>query len=134
MHFRPFSETTNYPDTLTYLLFGSGNEAHLVHYQTKMPDYDHIASLKAAPTWLAKDMLAAGVSLTCPIYLDWKKMYQAGLRCRRPFEDGSTIELRYRGDGPRRPITIGSTYWFCTKICNDPDPCPHYGQPCGSQP
>ena len=22
VHFRPFSETTNYPDTLTYLLFG----------------------------------------------------------------------------------------------------------------
>jgi hypothetical protein len=66
VHFRPFSETMNYPSTLTYLLFGSWNEAHMVHWQSKMPDYDHMASLKAAPPWLADDMLAAGIVVDLP--------------------------------------------------------------------
>ena len=107
----------------------------MVHYQTKMPDFDHIASLRAAPSWLANDMLAAEIIVDLPdIPRLEKKDQEVGLRCTRPFEDGSTIQSRYRGDGPRRPIVVGRTYWFCTKICNYPDPCPQYGYPCGSPP
>jgi len=132
VHFRPFSKTMNYPDTLTYLLFGAENEAHMVHYQTKMPDYDHMASLQAAPSWLANDMLEAGVIIDLP---DVPRLQGGGkdisVRCTNPFADGASIQVRYRGDGPRRPVTIGHSYWFCTRVCNDPDPCMEY-TPCGS--
>lgn len=130
VHFRPFSKTMNYPDTLTYLLFGAANEAHIVHCQTKMPDYDHMASLQAVPSWLANDMLAAGVMVDLP---DVPRLEPGGrgVRCTNPFADGASIQVRYRGDGPRRPLTIGHSYWFCTRVCNDPDPCTTY-TPCGS--
>ncbi len=132
VHFRPFAATMNYPDTLTYLLFGAGSEAHIVHYQTKMPDYDHMASLKAAPSWLANDMLAAGVMVDLPDVPRLGASEQAtGVRCTNPFEDGATVQVRYRSAGPGRPVTIGHSYWFCTRVCNNPDPCTQY-KPCGS--
>jgi hypothetical protein len=133
VHFRPFSDTMNYPSTLTYLLFGAEEEAHVVHYQTKEPDYDHIASLRAAPTWLAKDLLAAGVLVDTPDVPRLAASDQSvGVRCSNPFKDGSTIQVRYRGADPRRPITIDHTFWFCTKVSNKEDPCTKYEHPCGS--
>jgi hypothetical protein len=131
VHFRPFSDTMNYPDTLTYLLFGAGNEAHMVHCQTKSPDYDHMASLQAAPSWLANDMLAAGVVIDLPDV----PRHGAGevVRCGKPFENGATVQVRYRSAGPRRPVTIDHTYWFCTRVCNKSDPC-KYEEPCGTPP
>ena len=123
----------NYPATLTYLLFGSWNEAHMVHYQTKEPDYDHMASLRAAPSWLANDMLAAGVIIDLPDVPRVGTGEKAeGVRCTSPFEDNATIQVRYRGAGPRRPVTVDHTYWFCTRICNFIDPCEQYKSPCGS--
>jgi len=130
VHFRPFAETMNYPDTLTYLLFGAGNEAHMVYHQTKMPDYDHMASLQAALSWLPDDMFAAGVMVDLP---DVPRLGtgEQRVRCTNPFEDGATVQVRYRSAGSRRPVTIGHSYWFCTRVCNYPDPCTEY-KPCGS--
>src|SRR5262245_14271904 len=59
VHFRPFAQSLSYPETLTYLLFGAGREAHMVNFQTKKPDFDHVLSLGAAPDWLAQDLLRA---------------------------------------------------------------------------
>jgi hypothetical protein len=131
VHFRPFSETMNYPGTLTYLLFGAGHEAHMVHYQTKMPDFDHMASLKATPPWLENEMLAAGVVVDLPD-IPRAEEKDAAVRCTKPFENGSTIQVRYRAAEPRRAVTIDHTYWFCTRVCNKPDPCKLYGS-CGSR-
>ena len=130
VHFRPFSETMNYPETLTYLLFGGWNDAHIVHYQTKEPDFDHMASLLAAPSWLDSSMLEAGVLIDLP---DVPRS-GATVRCTSPFEDGATIQVRYRGAGPHRPITIERTHWFCTKICNSDDPCSQYKFACDNSP
>jgi hypothetical protein len=132
VHFKPFSATMNYPSTLTYLLFGRENEAHMVHYQTRMPDYDHMASLRVAPSWLANDMLAAGVMVDLPDVPRLGASEQAtGVRCTNPFKDGATVQVRYRSAGPHRPVTVGHSYWFCTRVCNNPDPCTQY-KPCGS--
>jgi hypothetical protein len=133
VHFRPFSDTMHYPSTLTYLLFGADEEAHLVHYQTKEPDFDHIATLHAAPTWLAKDLLASGVLVDTP---DVPRLgasdQSARVRCHNPFKDGSIIQVRYRGAEPHRPITIDHTFWFCTKVTNREEHCKD-GEPCGSK-
>jgi hypothetical protein len=133
VHFRPFVEQFNPPSTLTYLLFGAGREAHMVHYQTKKPDYDHILSLQATPDWLAQDMLAAGVVVDLP---DLPRLgagdTAARVRCANPLEGLAEVAVRYRGTGDRRLVTLGHSYWFCTRVANHPDPCPNCDRPCGS--
>jgi hypothetical protein len=89
-----------------------------------------MATLQNAPSWLASDMLEAGVVVDVP---DVPRLDGgAQVRCTNPFVDGASVQVRYRGDGPRRPVTIGHSYWFCTRICNFPDPCMDY-KPCGSR-
>jgi hypothetical protein len=139
VHFEPFSESMNHPNRLSYVLFGSGAEAHVVHLQTmhgREPDYDHVASLKEAPRWLAPDLLEAGAVIDLPdkptFGDDADKV--RGVRCAAPFEDGSAIDVRYRGVDPIRRITTGNNKWFCTRIANNPDPCKEFNErACGSE-
>lgn len=139
VHFTPFSEVMNHPDRLSYLLFGSGTEAHLVHLQTmqgREPDYDHVVSLKTAPEWLAPDLLEAGVVVDLPdkprFGDDTDK--RRGVRCETPVKDGAEIGVRYRGVDPDKRVTIDKSTWFCTRIANKPDPCVEVNErACGSE-
>jgi hypothetical protein len=141
VHFVPFSESMNHPDRLSYLLFGSGAEAHLVHLQTmhsREPDFDHVASLKEVPGWLATDswLLEAGAVVDLPDKPRFgdDEDKRRGVRCATPFEDGAEIDVRYRGADPSRRITIGTNKWFCTRIANSPDPCKEVNErKCGSE-
>jgi hypothetical protein len=139
VYFLPFSESLNHPDRLTYLLFGSGGEAHIVHLQTmhdRQPDFDHIASLKEVPGWLAPDLLEAGAVIDLPDKPRFgdEEDERRGSRCASPVEDGAEIDVRYRGAEPSRRIMIGVNKWFCTRIANLPDPCAEVNQrKCGSE-
>ena len=53
--FRHFDFNFNNPNTLSYILFGKGNEAHMQHYQVKQPEFDHVVTLAEAPEWLAAE-------------------------------------------------------------------------------
>jgi len=66
VHYRHFDFNLEYPPTLTYVLFGEGNEAFLDHYQTKQPDFDQVVALTEAPHWLPKRLLEAGLHSTFP--------------------------------------------------------------------
>ena len=138
VHFVPFSASMNHPDRLSYLLFGAGDEAHLMHIQTMHgdePDFDHVASLKEAPDWLAADLLEAGAVIDLPDQQRFgdEKDKTRGVRCASPFENGTKVDVRYRGIEPRRSITIGNNKWFCTRIANRPDPCKDVNtRACGS--
>lgn len=133
VHYKPFSGSMNHPERLTYLLFGAGDEAHMVHLQTMHksksgkydPDYDHVATLTEAPEWLAPELLEAGVIIDLP---DKSRFGNAEdksrkVRCKAPFEDESETAVRYRGEDTSRTVKIGTNKWFCTRIANDPDPC-----------
>jgi hypothetical protein len=145
VYFAPFAESMNHSDRLSYLLFGSGAEAHLVHLQTKHgsePDYDHVVTLTKAPDWLEPDLLEAGVVVDLPYkprFGDDQDRAQ-GVRCATPLKDGSETDVRYRGASPVRRITISKNKWFCTRIANMPDenrraPCEEFNQQaCGSEP
>jgi hypothetical protein len=134
VHFHPFAWTMNYPDTLIYLLFGAGPEAHMVNLQTRKPDFDHVLSLANNPDWLARDMLQAGILVD----LAGVPRLQPGdqthrIRCANPIADRSTIDVRYRCADPRRPVTIGRTTWFCVRVGNHPDPCEHCVRRCATE-
>lgn len=133
VHYRPFALNMAYPETLTYLMFGAGDEAHMTNWQTKEPDFDHVLSLAAVPTWAAERELEAGIVIDIP---DIPRTPTAGeVRCSNPLSAGSNCQVRYRGDGPPRSIEVGPTYWFCTKVANNTaNPCPNSPTPCASQP
>ncbi len=113
---RHFDFNLNYPDTLTYVVFGSGTEAHLTHYQVKEPDYDHVLSLKAVPSWLPAIVLEAGVHLNFPA------LKTGDTPCENPLRDGEH-DVHYAGMPPVHRVIVGPTRWFSTKIVNAVDPC-----------
>lgn len=131
VHFMPFSSSMNHPDRLSYLLFGAGDEAHLMYIQTmhgKEPDFEHVASLEEVPDWLPADLLKAGAVIDLPDQERFGSIEdeKRGVRCASPFADRTTIEVRYRGlepKPPRRSVAIGNNKWFCTRSGNIPDPC-----------
>lgn len=114
---RHFDFNLNFPQTLTYVVFGSGDEAHLTHYQVKEPDYDHVLSLATAPGWLPPAMLEMGVHLNFPALVQ-------GARppCRDPLAAGNH-EVEFAGLQPRRRIVVAKTFWFATNVVNAVDPC-----------
>jgi hypothetical protein len=136
VYFRHLSMNFDAPTTITYALFGAGNEAHMTNYQTKIPDFDQVVSLAEAPSWLTSTQLQSGVHVT----IDAHRTADA-IPCTDPLPASNETTpavcmVQYRGDGPYRPITLGYHHWFCTKICNDPkpDPCGGKSAPCGTPP
>lgn len=144
VYFRHFADTFEAPRTLTYVLFGSGNEAHMTNCQTKSPDFDHILSLAGAPAWLPARQLEAGVHVSVDVHrepgqaicinpLPKPASQPAGESAGEP--PGADCMVRYRGTGDELPVKIGFHHWFCTKVSNDPDPCAgQAAEPCASPP
>ncbi len=133
VHFRPFDATMTLPGTLVYLLFGAGGEGHMVHLQSREPDFDHCLTLQQAPPWLAQDLLRAGVVVDIPDLRPIGDGDRApGVRCANPLQDRATVQVRYRSAGNPRPVTVSYSPWFCVRVANHPDPCQHCPHPCGT--
>ena len=127
VHYRPFSDKMNYPTTLTYLLFGAGEEAHMANWQTKEPEFDHVLSLQKAPSWLPQDQLKAGVIVDVPGQETASSHWPQAL-CRNPWPKGVDQYVRYRGEENELPIKVGRTSWFSLKIANGSNPCTGGGE------
>jgi hypothetical protein len=124
VYFRHFDFNLNYPITLTYILFGAGNEAHLHHYQVKQPEFDHVVTLTEAPNWLPTEALEAGMPVNfrdIPASPGGREAGQA-VYCSDPLKQG-THYVQFSGYGPGRPITIDRTVWFGTFPVQEEDPC-----------
>jgi hypothetical protein len=136
VYFRHLAMTFEAPTTLTYALFGSGNEAHMTNYQTKIPDFDHVVSLAEPPAWLTSTQLQSGVHVSINVHRTADKIPCADPLLASNETTPALCMVKYRGTGPDRPIKIGYHHWFCTKIANDPEPDPCGGQsaPCGTPP
>jgi hypothetical protein len=128
IYYRHFDFNLRYPEMLTYVVFGSGSEAHITHYQVKEPDFDHILSLAAVPEWLPAEALEAGGHINFP------ELRSTPVYCSSPFTRAE-YQVRYAGQLECYPIKIGTDYWFSTKITNTSNPCVEVrpGAPSGSQ-
>ncbi len=116
VYYRHFDFDMEYPKTLTYVLFGSGQEAHLYHYQTKEPDFDQVLSLAEAPAWLSPVILEAGVHVNVP------SLPSTPVCCSNPLTK-ATYRVQYCGKAQEYEITVNRNLWFSTKITNSTDPC-----------
>jgi len=135
--FRPFDHLQVLSDYARYFLFGDdeSGETHMTNLQTASlaaspfeppvfgPDYDHVMSLAERPKWLEKpsSMLEAGIVITTPIVrLVDPETGQPTIPTAAPFAEGDSIDALYRGIGPVRSLTAGTTYLYCTEVCNSP--------------
>lgn len=125
VYFRRFDFNQNNPNTLTYILFGAGHEAHLNHYQVKEPEFDHVLTLSEAPAWLPPEALEVSIPVNFPDLpaVPGGRLGGKGVYCTDPLEPG-THYVQYGGYGPARPITIDRTIWFGTFPVNSSEPCP----------
>jgi hypothetical protein len=131
VYYRRFDFNLERPGSLTYVLFGKGNEAHLQSYQTKQPDFDHILTLAARPAWLQAELLESGVHVNFPRIPSVPEPAEsasgqgpagADVYCHPPIK-GGTYPVRLSGDGPERPLTIAREVFFSTFPVNAKDPC-----------
>jgi hypothetical protein len=115
--YRHFDLQQNYPESLTYLLFGAADEAHLCHYQTREPDFDEVVTLTRAPKWLPYPLLEAGVHVNFPT------LRATPVYCSTPLLD-QDWKVHYSGQTPNvYPLSIDRSLWFSTKVTNMKDPC-----------
>lgn len=118
--YRHFDLQLNPAQTLTYMLFGSGDEAHLTHYQTHEPDYDEVVTLSKAPPWLPEPLLEAGVHVNFPALPPAPP--GAPVYCSSPLLN-PTYKVQYCGQPATFPLDIDRSLWFSTKVTNAKDPC-----------
>ena len=115
--FRPldfFSESSVYPPSLSYYLFGSGDEAHMSHYVSKFPNYQHELSLKAAPDSLTQQELEEGQIISIPeLFLSPNE----SLPDDNPVT-GQSYEVAIRGKKGLHAIDLGDTWWYATDELN----------------
>lgn len=144
VYFRHFDLNFDRPRFLTYVLFGSGDEAHLYHCLSGQPDFDHVVSLAEVPDWLPRDkdgyrpQLEAGIHVNFPELPDTPaNFFLLDAMSQGPLEPGSTHPVQYHGmervvqhshegfvevEVPRYAVTIARSLWFNTSICNTRDP------------
>ncbi len=138
VRFSHFNENTNGQKHEQYFLFGKEDEAHIYHTIGIRPDYDHVATLRSAPDWIAPDQLSAGAVVSIPS-LQWDP---DTTYCQNPLPDGETKIVRFYGlteyrdpmGGrlqliPELTIDVEKTWWYSTRVLNyfNDNPCPDKG-------
>ena len=120
VHFRHFDFDIPAPDHMTYLLLGRSGEAHLSHYISRDPDFQHIVTLGTVPDWLSPDQLAASVEINCV------DMPTHPTPCSNPLTEPSyEVLFQGRSDAQKTLDLEGATtVWFSTgNLLNETDPC-----------
>jgi hypothetical protein len=115
--FRAFNQAIPRPDNLTYVLFGAGNDVFLDHYIAMDPDFQHLLTLQAAPTWLSAAQLSAGVLVSFA-------QASTPIGCSPPLDSG-LYSVKFQGiPDAQVPVQIAKTVWYSTgNMLNSVDPC-----------
>lgn len=116
VYFRHFDYSMDHPRYLTYVLFGTGNEAHMTHFLTKEPDFDHVMDLAEVPDWLPPQQLESGVHVNIVSLLGIVPY------CSNPLTD-PIYQVQYEGQESFYTIKTGTSYWFDPTSLNSKDPC-----------
>ncbi|MGW6913001.1 hypothetical protein ACWGB8_04115 [Kitasatospora sp. NPDC054939] len=111
VHYRPLNATT-YPDYLTYLAFGQGDEVHLAHQLAAPKNWDEVITTRGPQGFEPAD-LAAAKAVTIPSIKDPKGPVE-----RSPLTTGQT----YEGEIGGRPVrfTAGRQGWWNHTSLNNP--------------
>jgi hypothetical protein len=125
VHYRHLNENSRRFEA--YVLFGRGDEAHILHSVIWQPEYDHVASLKIAPDWIDEEQLISSIIVSFPDL----PYHPLSTQCACPLEDNSKYKVRYFGLTEFRDpmgdlqnkipdlfIHVGHTWWYSTKIIN----------------
>ena len=127
VHYRHLNRNENSRRFEQYVLFGRGDEAHILHSVIWQPEYDHVASLKVAPDWIDEEQLISSIIVSLPDlpYDPWST------QCACPLEDNTAYKVRYFGltefrdpmgvlqnKIPDLIIHVAHTWWYSTKIIN----------------
>jgi len=120
IYFRHFDFAFAYPELMTYILYGFGGEAHLSHYISRDPDFQHVLTLPAPPPWLSATQLQAGV------YVNFIDLKHSKLPCSNPLTK-PVYKVQFQGRPDTKlalQVGSGATIWFSTgNLLNSKDPC-----------
>lgn len=100
---RHFIATVSPPKPLTYVLFGRDDEAHLSHYISWKPDFQHVQDVRR-PDWLPPIQLAMGCDICFP------DLANSGYD-KSPFTLPE-YKAQYEGLPETYPIMPGGASWF----------------------
>ena len=127
VHYRHLNCNENSRRFQEYVLFGRGNEAHILHSVIWQPEYDHVASLSKAPDWIDNEQLVSSIMVSFPDLPYDPRSTQ----CACPLTDNSTYRVLYFGltefrnemgdlqnKIPNLFIHVEHTWWYSTKIIN----------------
>jgi len=117
VYFRHFDYSESYPPLQTYILYGAATEAHLSHYMTKDPDFQHVVDLSEVPRWLPPIQLQSASRINFP-----SLPHSGETLCQNPFTV-SEYEVLYAGQSKPYPLRIGTSYYFDSASLNQTDPC-----------
>jgi hypothetical protein len=119
--FRHFDFAFDYPEPLTYYLFGHSGEAHLSHYITRDPDFQHLLTLPEFPDWLDPMQVRAGAAV------NFGGLKSSPTPCANPL-DKDAYDVQFGGHHKPvfpMPMGKGATVWFSTgNVLNKTNPCP----------
>jgi hypothetical protein len=90
IRYRPFDQDIPRPAHLTYVLFGSGQEAYLDHYIARDQDFQHLLTVAEPPSWLSPGQLRAGVEVA------FVKLKSEPISCSSPLVPG-IHEVMFQG-------------------------------------
>jgi hypothetical protein len=102
-----FDVKAQYPERLTYLMYGTGDEVHIEHYITKMKSFDHVCTLAAPPCGIDEERFKAGM------FIQFNK--PDGYYTENPLKEQDEWEFTYAGDGGvelNSKLTIARHVWF----------------------
>ncbi len=126
MYFRRFDLSADYPETLTYLLFGIGNDVYMAHYLTKNSGtkenphplaFDDVVRVNR-PAWLAgqDDLLESVIEVKIP------SISVSTLPTASPLPLDSPINVTVYGHpslgGNNFTVEVTEGIWFDTHIVN----------------
>lgn len=126
VYYRPFNLAMEHPKALSYVVFGSGQEAHMSHHMIKQPDFQQVLDLAELPTWIPPLQLEAGFLISIPALPN--KPADKPTYCSNPLTDNS-YDVQFQGQEGQKEedplkIQVGTSYYFDTAALNIPDnPC-----------
>ncbi|GGX37877.1 hypothetical protein [Streptomyces noursei] len=96
----------DYPDHLTYLVFGEGNEVHIAHQLAQRPNWDEVVTVAASPaidsTTLKKVPTLVFSSIEDP----------RGVVQESPLKKNQTYQGRIGGNGQTVEVVVGRQGWW----------------------
>ena len=116
LNFRPLRDE-EFPEHLTYLIYGQDGEAHIAHRLVKRPHFEQIFTLRRVPDGVTAQDLAATVEVTIPTVVDGG---HGGLPwATRPLPERTYPALLHRGsDQVPTMLELDEERWWNSTTLN----------------